>query len=278
MSAEESEGQMNVRGLAWDDEPKPYMETLRQRLEPYRIGLEVKHDVGEFWNAYHAQKPEFAVLDLFNEKNDPPTEDGLKIADALPRELPIFVLTAYVDRLRPGLYDFLPPNVALRYKSDEAFIAKLIHDDLKQRGVLINRKQVFLIHRSLPNHEAETLLSRLGEWGIEVVLLHPGGPTSQILTGLLDMNNSGGVIALMSPDEKVEDKAEYRSRPNVLLEIGMAMGLGRGTERLIVLRQDSVPLPTDLGGFLSINYHDSVEESFDQLESRLRYLRLDLSS
>jgi len=268
----------SIRGLAWDDDPKRYMEPLRKRLEPYGIDLEIKKDTGEFWNAYHSQTPDFVVLDLFNDSRDPPSPDGQRMADALPREMPIFLLTAYVDRLRPGHLDALPPNVAVRFKTDEVFVAKLISDDLKQRGVLTERNQVFLIQRSAPNPDAQVVNDHLRGWGVRVERLYPGGSTTNIMRALLNMNRSGAVIAIMTADEKMESGDEWRSRSNVLLEIGMAMGLGRGAERLILLRHDSVQLPSDLGGFLSINYRNSVAETFDDLESRLRYLRIELSS
>ncbi|MFL5538475.1 MAG: TIR domain-containing protein, partial [Longimicrobiaceae bacterium] len=67
-------------------------------------------------------------------------------------------------------------------------------------------------------------------------------------------------------------------RQNVLLEIGMAMGLSRGLERLIVLKHRDATLPSDLGGVLTLNFDDDVSATFPELETRLRELGIDFSA
>jgi predicted nucleotide-binding protein len=100
---------------------------------------------------------------------------------------------------------------------------------------------------------------------------------TEILNGLLQrMNECSAFISICTPDDKADD-GTYRPRQNVLLEMGMAMGLSRGLQRLVPLqrwgpeKQDQAVLPSDLGGIVALRF-SKVENQLDALRSKLEGL------
>jgi predicted nucleotide-binding protein len=63
----------------------------------------------------------------------------------------------------------------------------------------------------------------------------------------------------------------------VILELGIALGTGRGLKSLIILKQENAVMPSDLGGVVTLNFEKSPSEIFEQLEQRLLALGVDLS-
>jgi len=90
------------------------------------------------------------------------------------------------------------------------------------------------------------------------------------------MGECAGIVAVCSKDRELS-AGEWRTRPNVTLEIGMALSLPRGIERLILLKEKGVERPTDLGGLLTLEYELSPLERAHELEQRLQLIGVDLN-
>lgn len=273
-----------IRGLAWDDKPEEYMSRLRRRLKPLHIGLEVEEDHGRFLERFDAEYFDFAVLDLFDDSGSADSEKGTILAQHISNAMrdkpwyPIFVITGFLERLKGGHFDHLPSGALLRYKADEVFIAKLIQEDLKRRGVLVSRRKVFMIRSA-----ADTFAEELERWlsepprQISVETVKPANSTAELLSVLKSkMSECAGIVAVCAKDRELS-AGEWRTRPNVTLEIGMALSLPRGIERLIVLKEKGVERPTDLGGLLTLEYDVSPLERPNELEQRLRMVGVELN-
>jgi len=136
-----------IRGLAWDDKPEEYMVRLQRRLKPLNIGLEVEEDHGRFLDRFDSEVFDFALLDLFDDSGSLPSEKGTKLAQHITDAMrdkpwyPTFVITGYLERLNSDHFDKLPAGALLRYKADPVFIARLIQEDLRRRGVLVSRRK-----------------------------------------------------------------------------------------------------------------------------------------
>lgn len=273
-----------VKGLAWDDKPEEYMYMLRKCLADLEIDLEVEDDHGVFLKKFNPGSYDFVVLDLFRDSGPRFSEVGKKLAARVHEGahdkpwFPIFIMTGFLERLRPEHFDDLPTDVLLRYKADPVFVAMLIKEDLTRRGVFISRRKVFLIrHTDHPDGIAveEWLKAKPRSLGVEFVA--PGTLATGITQGLRKkMNDCGGIVAVCTPDEKLSE-GEWRTRPNIVLEIGMAMGLTRGLDRLVIVKQMGVERPSNLGDILTLDYKQKADEVFPVLEQRLALIGVDLT-
>jgi predicted nucleotide-binding protein len=268
-----------VRGLAWDDEPEDFMNRLRRRLSALRIELEVEEDHGRFLERFDNGHFDFVVLDLFDETRSS-SEVGAKLATHISRAMahkpwyPVFVVTNKLERLNSNSFEALPPGAMLRYKADAVFIARLIEEDLKRRGALVDRNQVFLI-RSVADAEADQLRSWLSEppRSIKVVTGEPTTSRGEHLSDLMNkMRESAGIIAVCAKDHSARlANGEYRTRPNIILEIGMALSLPGGLEeRLVILKSAEVERPANIAGILTHDYGESPLECKEALLKRLQ--------
>jgi len=272
-----------VKGLAWDDKPDEYMILLRRQLESYHINLEIERDHGAFLAEFDNNLYDFVVLDLFKEGGTQHRAVGQNLAEAVARKVhekpwyPIFVVTGFLERLVPENFEALPPGAMLRYKADPVFLAQLIKEDLVRRGVFTSRQKVFLI-RCVTQTAAEGVKTWLGSppRRLQVVEVTPGTLSTELTGGLLKkMNECAAIVAVCTPDEQLAS-GNWRTRPNVILEIGMALGLYRGLERLIIFKQENVERPSDISGVLTLDYQESPNEKFVQLEQRLAGIGVDL--
>lgn len=200
---------------------------------------------------------------------------------------PIFVLSQEHSKITKDVYEQLPLNAVVRGKSDLFWTAQYIREELERRGVYADRKKVFGI-RSLKDQDVfrkfvEPVDNHLDTRGLKNVTINAGDLVAVILEGLLrKMNQCGAIVAVCTADDLQAD-GTYHPRLNVLFEMGIALGLHRGLERLIVLQQwgsteeTRAVLPTDLGGVLTIRFRERVSETFDDLDSRLRALGMAIS-
>jgi predicted nucleotide-binding protein len=280
-----------VRGLAWDDEPY-YMTLLKDRLRVYDIELEIYQDRKDFSDAFALGEWDFVVLDLFKEEEGKmPERVGPQLArlvESAKRSepwYPIFLLTAHVERLERSDFN-LPANVILQYKDEGDWVALYIKEQLVQRGVYVDRRKVFQIHCSAAatyESHAKRVKDRLALRKIKSVEIEAENLKTEITAGLIGkMNECAAIIAICTPDDEWKDNT-FHPRGNVLLEIGMALGLSRGLDRLIILQKigdeskEHATLPTDLGGVLTIRFKNSITEAFDNMETRLQEIGVHLN-
>lgn len=279
-----------VRGLAWDDEPY-YMILLKDRLRAYDIELEVYQHQNEFSDAFAKGQWDFVVLDLFREgEGRVPERVGAQLARLVESArryepwYPIFLLTAHLERLDRSDFN-LPANVILQYKEEGNWVALYIKEHLAQRGVYVDRRRVFQIHCSAEatyERYAKKVKERLAIRHVKAEEIRAENLKTEIASGLIrKMNECAAIIAVCTPDDEWQDNT-FHPRGNVLLEIGMALGLSRGLDRLIILqktgdeKKEHATLPTDLGGVLTIRFKRSISEAFEAMETRLQEIGVDL--
>jgi hypothetical protein len=260
------------------------MHRLRRRLEKIGIELQVESDHGRFLDRFEQEIFDFVVVDLFDDRGAQFSAKGNLLAERIGGLVsdkpwyPIFIVTSYLERLSGDVFEHLPDGALLRYKADPVFIARLIQEDLKRRGVFISRRKVFLIQAS-KHPQAKGLRDWLKEppRGLTVETVEAGNLDTELARGLRGkMNACGAILAVLTEDVELSPGL-YRTRPNIILEIGMALALNRGIERLIMIRKDTVERPSDIGGLLTLDYKNDPLEIVSELEQRLSALGVDLS-
>ena len=296
---------MTLIGLAWDDEPE-YLKQVAELLERENVRLEVLSDHDEFISRYTEMSGEFdfVVLDLLLE--DARSEgDGEPVGKDLASQiltrhpqLPVFMVTSRaraIDSQRLGL----PSQVILKSKSThQGWMAQDILRDLRDRGIYRDSRKVFLVY----GHETKcdgfnlAVEAHLESRGLEVARTSEDEVIPGVLDGILErLRDAAAILAICTPDDRIHlvgsgEEPFYSPRGNVLIEIGMALALFRGRERLILLQRwgsepsDQAKLPSDLGGDLSIRFTEEDYEAGElgadftrKLEARLSGLRVSMA-
>jgi len=272
-----------MRALAWDDKPDDYMQDLRRHFGTFGIDLQIEADVGKFLEAYRSGGWQFVVTDLYLEispaQGDLDPSHGVAVARNLSRDLAVYVVTGEYERMTREQLGF-PPGVVIKSKSTHpAWMAGEIVDDLKRRGLFYDPRRVFLIY----GHDRgwtglrEKVRLFLKDDELEVIEISGVNLHTEILAGLLEkMTDCAAFIALCTPDDRIDGTpARYQPRQNVLMEIGMVLGLSRGLQRLTILQgwrpdpQHQAQLPSDLAGVVTIRMEGEFEHYHKQLRDRL---------
>lgn len=273
-------------GLAWDDEPAAYMKGLAEELEQIGIRLEVTAREEEFRDRVRGEQWRFVVLDLLDESFTPAKETGVALANltALVKRddpsFPIFIATNHVTRLSEEVYRALPPNAYARYKMEASWMAYLIRDELRLRGAYVNPAKVFLVGAMqsgtpdpAPKEVHDWLISR----GVQSTPIASSVVDHAILVEILNsMEDSAAIVVVLTADDHMKD-GEIHGRQNVILELGMALGLGGGMRRVAIVAQGNVKVPSDLDGYLTLRFRTSPQEVLPELETRLRRMGVALS-
>ena len=273
-----------AEGLAWDDDPR-YMKDLAQYLEQLGIRLEVVRTANDFLSSFGTREWSFVVLDLLDESEIPPKKRGIDLAKNVAMRadpfFPIFVITGEAALLQPELFEALPPNANVRYKIADTYpMAWMIRDELRLRGVYTDPRKTFLVAPMELNQlspEGIELQKWLNDRGQNIEALNQRTLHEEIIRTLLEeMAASKAVIVLCTADDPWPNQSRH-PRQNVILELGIALGTGRGLKSLIILKQENAVMPSDLGGVVTLNFEKSPSEIFEQLEQRLLTLGVDLS-
>ena len=283
-----------MRALAWDDEPEPYLTSLRRFLEKYHIDLHITTQENEFEAEFADGEWDFIVTDLWRANYPSHGEDdklGVHLAREVAnnpkgKEMPIFMVTQKYNPLSQSMVEELPRNVILRSKSTSpGWMADSIYEELVRRGVYVNRKNVFLIHGHDRATDAatSTVQGFLIRNGANAIRMSGSALWSELAEGTLKtMNNCAAFVAICTPDDNLE-KGTFQPRQNVLLEIGMAMGLSRGLKRLTILQRygnnpdEKAELPSDLGGLVPLRFAKEVRTALPDLYDRLLKLHVELN-
>ena len=275
-----------MRALAWDDEPEDYFEELREHLEGLGIEMQIESDPGRVPPLLDSERWDFVITDVLNEKDSsqdgPPM--GVRIGEIVGEKgLPLFVFTGIPSP--ENLRKQFPRSTEIHSKrTPPAFAAYEIKRDLRRRGLWTDRRKVFLIygHDHESSSASKVVREWLMKWGLTIGEISSDSMTATIVEDLLtEMSDSAAVLAVCTPDDEVvvDGGRDTRRQPrqNVLLEIGMAMGLAGGLTKLTFLqkwdegRMEAV-LPSDLGGVLTMRFKNSVDECGTKVEKRLRDL------
>ena len=275
-----------VEGLGWDDDPQ-YMEVLAENLERLGIRLEVEKKSSEFQNRFDLGRWSFVVLDLLDDSVSPGRMRGAELARNVAAAksedpfFPIFVITGETALLGPTLFESLPSNANVRYKIADPYpMALMIRDELRLRGAYTDPRKTFLVAPMESNQLSAAGLQIqkwLNERGQNAQPLNQKTLNAEIVRTLLEeMTESKAIVILCTADDPWPDQSRH-PRQNVILELGMALGTGRGLRSLIILKQQTAVMPSDLGGVVTLNFEKSPSEVFKQLEDRLLTLGVDLS-
>ena len=281
-----------IRGIAWDDEPDRYMKHLKEYLANHGIDLSVFQSVKKFDQAFfsNVEDWDFAVTDLIDKRDKPSNLfTGLKLAQKVASakasvpSFPIYLLSVEPEKIH-GHQAILPFNVLPRYKAEPDYVAHYIKVDLELRGIFVNRQNVFQIHCShnqTYEKYGKKLREQLKSWDLTPITVSPEtNLQSEIMAGLIQkMNGCGAIIAVCTADDE-DTEGMFHPRENVLIEIGIALGLNSGLKRLIILQQigkeknERVELSSDLKGILTIPFELDITSAFSQVKARLKALRL----
>ena len=84
-------------------------------------------------------------------------------------------------------------------------------------------------------------------------------------------------FVLLTPDDELKTEnaieAVWRARQNVIMELGWFMArLGR--ERVAILHQGDIEVPSDILGVVYIRIINSIEEAGEKIRSRLKGVSL----
>jgi CheY-like chemotaxis protein len=263
-----SNGDFKWRALAWDDRPED-LELLKEYLQKHhKIELEITHDEGYFLSIYKEQISwDFLILDVYGPNGK---KVGPKIAERIRQynlEIPIVFLTTDDSII---INDEINTSQPVLMKSKGLTQGLLAYDifhyieRIKKSRENYDYSKVFIIygHGKQAGGFKDKVIARLKKYGVEPVLLSPEQIMNSIGEGLVNqMKSCGAFLAICTPDDKVDDNW-YQPRQNVLLEIGMAMGFSKGFKRLVILQrwgaepEFQAKLPSDLGGILTLKFHD----------------------
>jgi predicted nucleotide-binding protein len=279
-----------MQGLVWDDDPKDYYQTIKNNLSDYSIKLQVVSDPDEFEKKARDKnkKWSFFIVDLMEENTPAEGEHkrtGIVLINGLIREpgyeqQPIFLVTGHFNKLLPEDLN-LPSTVMIKSKSTRAsWLASDIYQELRRRGDYTNRKKVFMVYAFNEAGEAakKSLESYLQGYGVGVVSISPAEAKNILISELLDkMHDCAGVIGICTNDDEQKD-GSFHPRLNVVFEMGMAVGFGRGINRLVIIQQDDkendklAELPSDMGGVLSFRFDGNIQSIFPAIKRKLEII------
>lgn len=149
---------------------------------------------------------------------------------------------------------------------DEAIDFLDMSEDAEEHtGEDVVKNKIFIVH----GHD-EALKYQLSDWlrkiGVEPIILHEqaNGGTSSILDKLERYSDVDCAIALFTADDVGSEKGKElqpRARQNVVFEAGMFLG----KKRVIVLYEEGIESPGDLGGCVYI-----PADKYDGWKEKLR--------
>lgn len=280
-----------MKGIIWDDKPEDYFVNFPIFCERFGIEIEIFDSEIEFCDKFRKNKHQydFIIVDLIRE--DAPatgenTSAGPKLLNKLMPDIvaskhginmPVFIVTSQINLVTSEDLD-IPLNLTLKSKSTSVdWLAMDIHQELKTQGVYVNTRKVFLIYGHDQDAQGTTddIRQYLIDSDIEVVQIKGSNFSAEIMTKIVtDMNDCAAIIGICTPDDELKNGC-YQPRANVLTEIGIALGLNRGLNRLVLLQRwgkddrNKALLPSDFGGIMSIRFDNKIENYFDELSKVL---------
>ena len=138
----------------------------------------------------------------------------------------------------------------------------------------LDSRSVFIVHGQ---NEAKKLELRafLADLGLRPVILHEQSNMGNTIIEKFEhyAPQSAFAFVLMTPDDKQGaanvTEAKWRARQNVILELGWFMArLGR--QRVVILYQGELEIPTDILGVVYLKFNDSIREVGEDIRNELR--------
>jgi predicted nucleotide-binding protein len=289
-----------MKAIAWDDGRKndqmDYMSRLAVELKRYGINMDVESETHVFEDRIRTGSFDFYVSDWFNtggqdsvpQREEDPGGDLLINAIRQHNKIaPIFIVSRHTGRVDNRLLGGFRPIFLKSKDVNVKWMAYDIRENLRDLGIMVNSKRVFIIYGH--DRKAEGATRQLKEWlcgkGVEVVLFDAVRSSTGIFPDLMrDMNACAAFIAICTPDDYCEEGLNrgnrwWQPRENVLFEMGIVFGLHRGAHRLTILQKwvdsavdECARLPSDWGGYVTIRFSAGIGYRFEELEERLSSL------
>ncbi len=134
-------------------------------------------------------------------------------------------------------------------------------------------KEVFIVHGhdKVILGELKEILQK--EFGLEPIILNKQPDRGDTVIEKFEnyARHCAFAFVILTPDDFVENNGQeyYQGRPNALYELGWFCGrLGR--KKVRILRKKDTNLPSDLGGIVTIDFNDSLEEVFRDIRMELQ--------
>ena len=136
----------------------------------------------------------------------------------------------------------------------------MIRDELRLRGVFTDPRKTSLVAPMEANQlspEGLEIQRWLNERGQNIEPLNQRALSGEIIRTLLEeLAASKAIIVICTADDLWPNQTRH-PRQNVILELGMALGTGRGLRSLVILRQENAAMPSDLGGVITLDFKKS---------------------
>lgn len=179
--------------------------------------------------------------------------------------MPLLILTGE-SSLRDDIRDYQSSvNTYLRFltsllKRLHLFSNQLPPTDTQGKKVEMGNT-VFVVHGQ-DDHAKESVARLIEKLGLRVVILHEQlNQGRTIIDKLLDSSEQVDfAVVLLTPDDVgarvgEESSSRHRARQNVILELGLFLGL-LGKQRVCTLKRGDIELPTDFQGVVYLDFDD----------------------
>lgn len=167
--------------------------------------------------------------------------------------------------------DYLAVPQSISASEPESIIEPVISTRMLTSNNLAN--SVFLVHGHDDSNlqRLETLLKE--RWQLTPIILRKEAAQGRTLIEKFEEEAAKARFAfvLLTPDDLVEnpDGTHAQSRPNVVFELGWFYGrLGR--KNVCILRKRGTAIHSDLAGINRVEFIDSIDEAFLQIELELK--------
>jgi hypothetical protein len=293
-----------MKALAWDDarrdDQSDFMSRLKIQFKRDGIEMSVEKEFSAFEERLKTEHFDFYVTDWYDSRGIEPAPLGdeepvgaiiLNLVRRHTKTAPIFVVSREAARIDGMLLSLARPVFLKSKDTNPRWLAFDICEHLRDLGMLINSKKIFMIFGH--DYKAEGAIREVEEWlsrkGVSPIRLSARNSENGILPDLMrEMNTCAAFIAICTPDDQCTEAMSLENkwaqpRANVLFEMGIVFGLHRGAQRLTVLQRcdpapiDCARLPSDWGGYITLRFSEHIRSTFKELEPRLKSLGVSFS-
>ncbi len=269
-------------GLAYDDQPEEYLDSLKGYFEQYfNIELTVVDQHRLFLSKLHAAPWDFVMTDLVHKDPDTGYEQvvGIDIAHSTRRllpKVPIILLTGHNDvavRAQENITNITHPRLFFSKDVLPSWMAHDIYDFLqlvKEKDQGAKGSHVFIGHgRSVEWLKLRQLLTEDFDLTIEEFDNTPaaGYSVKERLQSMLDQSKFAFLV--LTAEDEVADNTK-RARQNVIHEVGLFQGR-LGFENAIVLLEEGCEKFTNNDGIVHVSFPaGQLETTFYKLQKLLK--------
>lgn len=162
-------------------------------------------------------------------------------------------------------------------ESDLDQVLDRVHHDISQFAT--ENKKVFIVHGQNEAKKLE-LKDFLAKLALDPVILHQQNDLGKTIIEKFEFYASqcAFAVVLLTPDDQAipansSVEGKWRARQNVIMELGWFMAkLGR--ERVLLLHQGELEIPSDILGIVYAKFNSSVTEAGETIRERLKGIGL----